>query len=117
MRFFMLTYKRGPNWLEGEPLQRQPLQGHLGFLAGLHRDGKLVMAGPYRDAGGGVAVVQTNSPEEAQEIAASDPGVQAGVLRVEVLEWQPLDWGAFADTGVRLASARATVVFQSASSA
>jgi len=115
MRFFMLAYKRGPNWREGEPLQRQPLQGHLGFLAALHRDGKLVMAGPCRDAGGGIAIVQTNSLEEAQDIAALDPGVQAGVLRVEVLEWQPIDWGVFADVGVRLASERATVVFQSAS--
>jgi uncharacterized protein YciI len=117
MRFFMLAYKRGPNWREGEPLQRQPLQGHLRFLAALHRDGKLVMAGPYRDAGGGIAIVQMHSPEEAQEVAASDPGVQASVLRVEVQEWQPIDWGVFADAGVRLASERATVVFQSPSSA
>jgi uncharacterized protein len=111
MRFFMLAYQRGPNWRESEPRQRQPLQGHLGYLAALHRDGKLVMAGPYREANGGIAIVQTNAREEAEDIAASDPGVQAGVLRVEVLEWQPIDWAVFADSGVQLASERAIVTF------
>ena len=100
MRHFVLDYRRGPNWIEGAPLHRQRLHGHLKHLAGLHDAGRLVMAGPFRAVEGGLAIVQAESVADAQAAADSDPGVTSGVLEVRVLEWRPIDWDQFASEGV-----------------
>jgi uncharacterized protein YciI len=115
MRFYILNYERGPNWIEGGKLDRQHLHGHLRHLAGFYSNGILVMGGPFRDTAGGLVVVQTGSREEAEAIGATDPGVRSGVLRVTVHEWRPIDWARFATEGVEFAQSAATVRFASES--
>jgi hypothetical protein len=32
MNLYLLAYRRGPNWIEGEPVHKQPLRDHLDYL-------------------------------------------------------------------------------------
>lgn len=111
MRFFILNYSRGPNWLDGQPLNRQPLGPHLAYLKGLYEKSVLVIGGPLAEAPGGVAVLQTDSPEEALAAAEADPGVVEEVLRVQVLEWRPLVWERLSLPSVEFARQPASVSF------
>ena len=111
MRFFILDYRRGPNWREGAPLHRQELHGHLRHLARLHAEGTLVMAGPFRDSAGGLAIVQTESVADAEAMGAADPGVTLGVLVVSVSEWRPIAWDQFGTSGVVFAETGASAHF------
>jgi uncharacterized protein YciI len=104
MRFFILSYSRGPNWDEGQPRHKQPLQPHLASLRGLHEKSELVMAGPFAEAAGGMAIIQTTSADHARAIAQADPGVLAGTLRVEVSEWRPIVWEHFSPSAIEFAS-------------
>ena len=111
MRFYILHYERGPNWIEGGKLDRQHLHGHLRHLAGYSASGTIVMGGPFRESAGGLVIVQTDSHAHAEAIGAEDPGVTSGVLTVNVLEWRPIDWARFATDGVEFAESAATVQF------
>jgi uncharacterized protein YciI len=110
MRFFILSYSRGPNWVEGQPRLKQPLQPHLTYLRGLHEKSTLVMAGPFEEEGG-MAIVQTTSADDARALAHADPGVMAGTLRVEVSEWRPIVWGRCSPSSIELASGPVSVVY------
>jgi uncharacterized protein len=111
MRFFVLSYSRGPNWVEGQPRHKQPLQPHLAYLRGLHEKSHLVMAGPFEEAAGGMAIVQTTSADEARAIAHADPGVIAGTLRIEVSEWRPIVWEHFSPASIEFASGPVSVSY------
>ena len=82
---------RGPRAgeYEGEELDR--LQAaHLAHLAQLKEEGHLLASGPFDDQdddsyrGLGIYGVPL---EEARALAESDPAVQAGRLRIEVMTW------------------------------
>jgi uncharacterized protein len=111
MRFFILSYSRGPNWIEGQPRQKQPLQPHLAYLRGLHEKSELVMAGPFEEAAGGMAIVQTTSLDVARAIAHADPGVLAGTLRVEVTQWRLLDWNRLSPSAIELVGGPVSVSY------
>jgi uncharacterized protein YciI len=113
MRFFILSYSRGPNWAEGLPRLQQPMIGsHLAYLRGLHEKSQLVMAGPFEGAaGGGVAIIQTTSAEDAQAIAQADRGVLAGTLRVEVTEWRLIVWDRLSPSAIEIASGPVAVSY------
>jgi uncharacterized protein YciI len=113
MRFFILSYSRGPNWVEGLPRIQQPMLGsHLAYLRGLHEKSQLVMAGPCEEgARGGLAIIQTSSAEDARAIAQADPGVLAGTLRTEVSEWRPIVWDHFSRAAIEFAAGPASVSY------
>jgi uncharacterized protein YciI len=117
MRFFILSYSRGPNWVEGQPRLKQPLQPHLAYLRGLHEKSVLVMAGPFEEAAGGMAIVQATSPDAARAIAHADPGVLAGTLRVEMTEWRLIDWDHLSPSSIELASGPVSVSYAAAPAA
>ena len=110
MRFFILSYSRGPSWVTGQPRQKQPLQPHLAYLRGLHEKSTLVMAGPFEEEGG-MAIVQTTSADDARAIAHADPGVIAGTLRAEVAEWRPIVWDRSSPSSIELASGPVSVSY------
>jgi uncharacterized protein YciI len=56
-------------------------------MAGLLEQGLIVMGGPYLDDSGGMMVSRASSLEEAERLAHEDPGVQSGLLTVEVKAW------------------------------
>ena len=53
------------------------------------KTGKLVIAGPFENAGNyaGVFVFKVDTLEEAKALAAGDPAVNAGRLVVDVHPW------------------------------
>jgi uncharacterized protein len=63
---------------------------HLANQARLGDEGYVIAAGPFTDQDDerlrGVAVLACD-PEQARELFASDPAVQAGRLAVEILTW------------------------------
>lgn len=81
--------KRGPNRSQS-PAEAQELQkGHLAYMDGLHKAGKLIMAGPFLEEGDwrGVVVYRVATVDEARALAAGDPMVKAGRLVVDARPW------------------------------
>ena len=66
-------------------IQRQ----HLANIDRLHKQGKMVMAGPFGDGGDlrGLFFYDVETLEEAEELVQTDPAVRAGRLRVELYPW------------------------------
>ena len=94
-KFEMTTYyfgliTRGPNAGTGTQEEREKIQAaHLANIKRLHDAGKLLVAGPFADNGEwrGIFIYKCASLEEAQGLAATDPAVQAGRLKVEIHPW------------------------------
>jgi uncharacterized protein YciI len=93
--FEMTTYyfgliTRGPNAGTGTPEERQQIQAaHLANIKRLADAGKILVAGPFADNGEwrGIFIYKCASLEEAQALAATDPAVAAGRLKVEIHPW------------------------------
>ena len=63
--------------------------GHMANITRLAEDGKLILAGPFfgNEALRGLFFFNVESIEEAEKLTASDPSVQAGILKMELKEW------------------------------
>ncbi len=86
--FALLT--AGPNAGTGTPEERSKIMaGHLANIQRLHEAGKILVAGPFADNGAwrGIFIYKCASLEEAQALAATDPAVQVGRLKVEIHPW------------------------------
>ena len=87
--YFGLIVK-GPNYAAYGKEDRAKLQAlHLANIERLAKLGKLLVAGPFEDNGEwrGIFIFKCGSLAEAQALAASDPEVQTGRLRVEIHPW------------------------------
>ena len=64
-------------------------QGHLANISLLAQEGKMVLAGPFfgNEELRGLFFFDVESLEEAENLTAKDPAVQAGVLKMELKEW------------------------------
>jgi uncharacterized protein YciI len=73
---------------EAEELQKR----HLAYMADLHAQGKLILAGPFMDDGAwrGIVVYRVAGVDEAKQLAAGDPMVKAGRLAIEARPWMTL---------------------------
>ena len=65
---------------------------HVDYLNGLNATGKLVLAGPTLDddnkPSGSIVIVEADSLEAAQALAADDPYAKAGLFEtVEIRGW------------------------------
>ncbi|MBI4952165.1 MAG: hypothetical protein HY908_09030 [Myxococcales bacterium] len=73
---------------EAEALRKR----HLAHLFALLDSGKMVACGPCEDQDDadlrGMCIYRTGTAAEARALAESDPAVQAGELRVELLTWK-----------------------------
>ena len=80
---------RGPNTAQDKAAADALQKGHLAYMDALHKQGKLVMAGPLVSAGErrGVVVYRAKDVAEAQALAADDPAVKAGRLTLEAYPW------------------------------
>ena len=84
--------KRGPRAAEwdAKPAELSKLQeAHLANYARLTEMGKLILVGPFTDDGfwRGAFVLKVETLAEAEELAASDPSVQAGRMTYELHPW------------------------------
>lgn len=72
------------------PAEVQAIQkGHLAYMDDLHTQGKLVAAGPFGDSSDyrGIVIYRVATVDEARALAAGDPAVKAGRLRIEARPW------------------------------
>lgn len=58
---------------------------HFMYLKELHEKKVVQMAGRVDDARFGIALLDVNNAEEAEQIMKNDPAVMAGVFRAELL--------------------------------
>lgn len=73
--------------IEGVATPLPLIRAHVAWLRGLEQAGALVLAGPLVSRPGGLVIVKAESLEAARSMAASDPFVQQGARRVDVVEW------------------------------
>jgi uncharacterized protein YciI len=86
---YWIDYQRGPAWPAGQPAPKQALQDHQIYLEDLMQNGKLLMAGLFRDdAGGGIAVLDCSDEATALRVMDEDPAVQSGLLFARLRPWQ-----------------------------
>jgi uncharacterized protein len=81
---------RGAKWTPEKTPQTEELQkAHMANIHRLADMKKLVVAGPFGDNGQlrGIFVFRVASFEEAKELAATDPTVQAGRLSIDMHPW------------------------------
>lgn len=81
--------KSGPNRTQSEEETQKLQKEHLNHLKKMADDGKLAIAGPFLDNSEfrGVLIFNTETQEEAEKLANSDPAVKAGRLIVEIKPW------------------------------
>lgn len=81
MKFVILGFD-GP---DGQAKRKIHRPAHLSNLGPLHRQGKVLLAGPFTDQAGSLIIMEASSLEEAQKFAAEDPYTVHGIFeRVEV---------------------------------
>jgi uncharacterized protein YciI len=68
------------------------MEGHMGNMGKLHKEGKMLAAGPF-DGGGGIFIFRASTVAEITEWISPDPGVQAKRWNIEILPWEPLVGG------------------------
>lgn len=81
---------RGDKWTpEKTPATEELQRAHLANIMRLAEMKKLVVAGPFGDDTPlrGIFVFRVASLEEARELAATDPAVQAGRLKIDMHPW------------------------------
>lgn len=83
--------RRGPNSGKGTKEEADRIQaGHMANIQKMAETGKLVAAGPMGDDGDlrGIFLFKA-SLDEAKALAAEDPAIKAGSLRMDIFTW----WG------------------------
>jgi uncharacterized protein len=85
--YFVALLSKGERWNDTQGAEVADLvPRQLAFLREQVQAGRYLLAGPITDDGPlvGISIIAAGTAAEAQTIAAADPGVQAGRLRVEV---------------------------------
>jgi uncharacterized protein YciI len=75
-------FNRGPRWQPGKsPFEQGPVvDAHLIAMRRRFDEGVLLLGGPL-DGAGGLALLDVDDAEAADEVIESDPAVRAGLLR------------------------------------
>ncbi|MCC6670415.1 MAG: hypothetical protein IT458_05095 [Planctomycetes bacterium] len=97
--YWLGLLKAGEKRAESLPKDRldELQRGHMAHIQAMARSGKLVLAGPMLDRPGGdpligVFLFDVKDRAEAEALAAQDPLVQAGRLRLELGRWYGPKW-------------------------
>jgi uncharacterized protein YciI len=85
--FVVLNKKADAEKLSDEA-SKKIMEGHMGNMDKLAKEGKLIAAGPF-EGGGGIFIMKTPDVEEAKKWISTDPGIQAKRWNVEVLPFTP----------------------------
>ena len=81
---------RGTNRVQLPAEEGQKIQaGHLAYMGELHKQGKLLIAGPFGDNTDqrGLVIYRVATVAEAKKLAAGDPAVKAGRLVIDARPW------------------------------
>lgn len=88
--YYFAFLRRGPKWTAQRTPETDKLQAdHMAHINSMARSGKLVIAGPFENAGdyAGVFVFKVDSIDEAKALAEADPTVKAGRLVIDIHPW------------------------------
>ena len=88
--YYFTFLRRGPAWTAQRTPETEKLQAaHMANINAMAKTGKLVIAGPFDNAGeyAGVFVFKVATLDEAKALAESDPAVKAGRLKVDTHPW------------------------------
>ena len=85
-QYVMAFLKRGPNRSQDSARAAALQTAHMENIGRMAEAGKLVLAGPFLDTGElrGIYIFNVTTVEEAQELTATDPAIQAGSLAMEL---------------------------------
>jgi uncharacterized protein YciI len=81
---------RGPKWTPEVTEETKKIQeGHLANITRLFNEGKMSLAGPFADGGErrGIFIFKVSSIAEAEALAATDPAIIAGRLKINLHRW------------------------------
>ncbi|MCA6066768.1 YciI family protein [Chryseobacterium sp. RG1] len=85
----MLT--TGTTKIEDKAKISELMKGHLSNIEKLADEGKIIIAGPFREDNKqhfeGMFIFNTKSKEEAEKWVKTDPAVQSGVFGYEIFPW------------------------------
>jgi len=90
MRSYVMAFlKAGPNRDQDQQTAMELQRAHMDNINRLAEEGSLILAGPFLGDGQlrGIYIFNVESIEEARELTASDPAVQAGRLEMELHSW------------------------------
>ena len=90
MKTYVIAFlKSGPDRIEDKVKAAELQKAHMSNIKRMSEEGKLLLAGPFLDNGElrGIYVFNVATLEEAKELTASDPAIQAGSLEMELKEW------------------------------
>ena len=74
--------------IQGRTTSEHLIRAHIAFLRELHKEGKLVMCGPFTNYKGGMIIVKASNLDDAKQISENDPFVREGVRTPEVRVWE-----------------------------
>jgi uncharacterized protein YciI len=87
-KYSLLLVHQGDRWDPKSPVPQDLLKQHLSYLMGLMQQGKLALAGPFRDDGELKGIFIYSVPmDEATKLEAEDPMVKNGFFKIEGHPW------------------------------
>jgi uncharacterized protein len=90
MKKYVIAFLYRGNNISLDSAQRAELQyEHLKNINKMSEEGKLILAGPFFGNGElrGIYIFNVSSISEAEELTNTDPAIQAGSLKMELMEW------------------------------
>jgi len=83
--YVFVVLKTGPAKITDKERRAEIFKGHFSNMATLAKAGRLVLAGPFMDAGDnrGMYIFNVVTIEEAKELVETDPAVAAGIFVAE----------------------------------
>lgn len=87
--YYMALLKPGPNRSQDEATAAAIQKAHMNHITQMAASGKLIVAGPFLEAGDfrGIFIFDVPTREEAEALTQSDPAVQAGRLEMVLVKW------------------------------
>jgi uncharacterized protein len=92
--YYVGLLKKGPKWNRAEEDDLAKfLADHVGYLAKLEKDGRVVVAGSFLGSSNlrGMVIYKVRTLAEARALVRNDPGVQSGRLLIDVYPWLSAD--------------------------
>jgi uncharacterized protein len=91
MSYFALFYDYGTDDTVADR-RKTYRQAHMALVADAERDGRLVLAGPFKPADGALLVFRAETASHVEQFAARDPYVTSGIVK----SWHVREWSVVA---------------------
>ncbi|HZU29703.1 MAG TPA: YciI family protein [Candidatus Angelobacter sp.] len=87
-KYSLLLVHQGDKWDPKSPTLQDTIKQHIAYLTTVIQQGKLALAGPFRDTGELKGIFIYSVPiDEAMKLEADDPMVKNGIFKLEAHPW------------------------------